>query len=226
MYIDPDGRFSSKFSAQWHRFWHGGDEPILKNDKGQWYYRHISTQRESANSVSVSITDVYGKNGYHGKGGNHENSSSRKSSSSSGLSGYGMFGNARESLIDWGKPKHFYGYIDIAPLLYPVSNPSSKAETVYETAKKIDFFVDQTLKNGVAIEDIPKISNPDLEHPIEVEYNIDKWIQDPDDKNCKTSVMVKDTAYTQKQLDSIRNVAKKKLLPHTKIYENEAIIYK
>lgn len=57
IFIDPDGRFETRFGAWWHRTWNGGGSSEIKYDsrRKQYYYNRLNSSKGN----EVNFTSVY-----------------------------------------------------------------------------------------------------------------------------------------------------------------------
>lgn len=152
-YIDPDGRYNTETGAnisRWmYNIFHKTDAgPVFKNPKGQYGYE--ITGRTDNGEFQKGY--AYGRNGYNGNANNGNSSDYRQ------RAGYGFYGTNSSQGIKWPGADYILGYIDASSFLYPISNPKSKAETIYETAKKAGYIMDYMFKAGVEM-DIPEIED-------------------------------------------------------------------
>ncbi len=142
-YVDPDGRFSSEFWSNVHRFFHGGDRngKSYETKSGVWGYNSFNPKAIEGGAYYITKWET------------------PKLIYSMQKGGYVFFGTSSTQSTKWPGAEYIFGCIDASPFLYPISNPTSKAETIYESLKKADFIMDYMFKVGVKM-DIPEMNEP------------------------------------------------------------------
>ncbi len=206
-YIDPDGKFSSEFRSNLHRFFHGGNKnsKSYKLENRVWGYNkpYIGNYLTEGGAIFID-----GKNRNYSKTG--------KARESFQEGGYGMFGSSSTQENNLPKAKHYYGTLDIKGLLFPFANPSLPSFELFDLAKMVAFttdYIDSSNKGaGVELNNAPEIEEP---YPIVISYS-DKWLKNISGFKSNT---VYDTVYNKEQYDSVINIANSTKLQDTGIYE-------
>ena len=123
-----------------------------------------------------------------------------------------------------GRAKYIEKSIDIDVFL---TATSPKMETnlpwVEQVIRGLDItkiiLEEQNKSNGVEIENIPKIPNPEPEYPMEIYYQREEWVRGADGAYRPKYFNIKDTAYNKREEDSIciRSIGGKAIYSKDKI---------